>query len=246
MQEMPVEAKPVGLSREEVILLTGQYGKNEFSADKRGGLLRKVWDIIKEPMFVMLVIACLLYFVLGEIKEGLLMAAAMVFVAAISFYQEIKSAHALAALQQYTQPMIMVIRDGQEQAILSKDLVPGDVMVVAEGNLIPADATILQSNDCSVNESVITGESVPVDKNASEGANLLFQGATVNSGKCLARVTAIGNNTSLGKLGKSLSEMGVSKTQLQKQIGQFVKVLATIGMVVFCLIWLVNCLHTRG
>jgi P-type Ca2+ transporter type 2C len=245
MQEMPFEAKPVGLIREEVILLTGQFGKNEFSADKRGGFLRKVWDIIKEPMFVMLVIACMLYFVLGEIKEGLLMVAAMVFVGAISFYQEIKSAHALAALQQYTQPMIMVIRDGQEQAIQSRDLVPGDMMVVAEGNLIPADATILQSNDCSVNESVITGESMPVDKNASEGANILFQGATVNSGKCLARVTAIGNNTVLGKLGKSLSEIGVSKTQLQKQIGQFVKVMATIGMVFFCLIWLVNYLHTR-
>ncbi|HLZ85578.1 MAG TPA: cation-transporting P-type ATPase, partial [Puia sp.] len=77
-----VTITPAGLSREEVILLTGKYGKNEFSADKQGGFLRKLWDIAREPMFVILIIACLLYFVLGEIKEGLLMAAAMVFVGA--------------------------------------------------------------------------------------------------------------------------------------------------------------------
>lgn len=245
MQVSFVDIKPTGLSADEVTLLTEKHGKNEFSAGKGGGFFRTAWDIVREPMFVMLIIACLLYFILGEIREGLLMAAAMVFVGAISFYQEIKSAHALAALQQYTQPMIMVIRDGAEQAVPSRDLVPGDVVVLEEGNLIPADATILQSNDCSVNESVITGESMPVEKNASDGANLLFQGATVNSGKCLATVTTIGNNTVLGKLGRSLSEIGLSKTQLQKQIGQFVKAMATIGMVVFCLIWLVNYLHTK-
>lgn len=240
-----VDVNPVGLSGNEVILLTGKYGKNEFSADRHGGFLRKVWDIVKEPMFAMLMIACLLYFMLGEVKEGLLMAAAMIFVGAISFFQELKSAHALKALQQYTQPMIIVIRDGKEQAILSKDLVPGDAMILEEGNLIPADAVILESNDCTINEAVITGESMPADKNAADGANVLFQGTILNSGKCLARVTAIGNSTVLGKLGKSLSEIGVSKTQLQKQIGHFVKVMATIGMVVFCLIWLINYLHTR-
>jgi len=203
-----------GLNQAEVSLLEAKYGKNEFSVDKSGGFLRQVWDIVKEPMFVMLLIACLLYFVLGEIKEGLLMATAMVFVAAISFYQGVKSTYALAALQQYTQPMIVVFRDGKEQSISSRDLVPGDIMVVEEGNLIPADGIILQSNDLSINESVITGESLPVDKNTSNISNEIFQGSTVNTGKCLATVTAIGNNTTLGKLGKSLSTIAISKTQL--------------------------------
>jgi Ca2+-transporting ATPase len=234
----------IGLKQEEVILLEGKYGKNEFSVENNGGFLRRVWDIVREPMFVMLLIACLLYFILGEIKEGMLMAAAMVFVGAISFYQEIKSANALAALHQYTQPMIVVLRSGKEMVILSRDLVPGDVMVVEEGNLIPADGIVLQSNDLSVNESVITGESLPVDKNASDGSNGLFQGSTVNSGKCLARVTAIGNKTALGRLGKSLSAIAVSKTQLQNQINRFVKMMAIIGILIFCLIWLVNYLHT--
>jgi Ca2+-transporting ATPase len=235
----------IGLKQEEIVLLEEKYGKNEFSADKDHGFLKKVWDIAREPMFVILLIACLLYFILGEITEGMLMAAAMVFVSAISFYEEIKSANALAALRQYTQPVIAVIRDGKEKIILSRDLLPGDVMLVEEGNLIPADASILQSNDLSINESVISGESLPVDKNASDGANRLFQGSTVNSGKCVARVTAIGNSTDLGKLGRSISTITISKTQLQKQIGQFVRAMAMIGIIIFCLIWLVNYLHTR-
>lgn len=236
---------PTGLTTDDIALLGSRYGKNEFSAVKPPGPLRKAWDVVKEPMFLVLVIACLLYFIVGEIKEGLMMATAMIFVTAISFYQDIKSTHALAALQQYTQPMIRVIRDGREQSILSAGLVPGDIMLLEEGDLIPADAIILRSNDCSINESVVTGESVPVDKSASAGANLLFQGSTVNAGNCLARVTAIGNDTVLGKLGKSLESLTPPKTRLQEQIQRFVRIMALIGMLFFCLIWLVNYLHTR-
>src|SRR5689334_11981977 len=103
-----------GLKSCELDSLEEKFGKNEFSVRRGTNILRTAWDIIREPMFLILLLACLLYFLLGETSNGLLMLASLVFVGAISFYQEVKSSHALAALQQYTQPMVTVIRDGRE------------------------------------------------------------------------------------------------------------------------------------
>jgi Ca2+-transporting ATPase len=172
------------------------------------------------------------------------MLAAMCFVAAISVYQEVKSSKALAALNQYTQPKITAIRDGKEQVILSEDLVPGDLISLEEGNRIPADGVLIKSNDLSTNESIITGESLPVDKSPDKEHNQLFQGTTINSGKGFAKITAIGNLTALGKLGKSLTSIVTSKTLLQKQIGNFVKIMAAFGFLIFGLIWLINYFHS--
>ena len=243
--QAPLDIKNIGLKQAEILLLEKKYGRNEFEADTTGSIFPLVWGIVKEPMFLMLLAACLLYFILGQAKEGFLMLAAMVFVGAISVYQEVKSTNALAALKQYTQPKVIVIRDGAEKTILSRDLVPGDVMVLEEGSRIPTDAMVLQSNDLTVNESIITGESMPADKNGSSPENQLFQGTMINTGKCLAKVTATGNLTVLGKLGKSISSISVSKTLLQEQITRFVKIMATMGIIIFCLIWLVNYLHTK-
>jgi len=244
MEIVSLEPGFSGLKDLDVPALVRQYGKNQFKAAREHGFIRMVWEIIKEPMFLMLLLACLLYFILGEVKEGLLMLAAMVFVGAISFFQGVKSSKALAALKKFTQPKVTVVRDGKEQIIFSEDLLPGDVLSLEEGNSVPADCTIFRSNDLSINESIITGESQPVDKNASEGYNQLFQGTTINSGKCYSTVTAIGNSTVLGKLGKSITAISTSRTLLQNQIGRFVKIMAAIGFVTFALIWLVNYLHS--
>ena len=233
-----------GLKDLDIPALVKRYGKNQFKAAHEHGFIRMIWEIVKEPMFLMLLLACLLYFILGEVKEGLLMLAAMVFVGAISFFQGVKSSKALAALQQFTQPKVTVVRDGRKQIIFSEDLVPGDVLSLEEGNSVPADSTIFNSNDLSINESIITGESQPVDKNASEGHNLLFQGTTLNAGSCYSTVTATGNTTVLGKLGKSITTISTTRTQLQLQIGKFVKIMAAIGFITFALIWLVNYLHS--
>src|SRR5579872_1574560 len=178
-----------GLTASELGALEEKFGKNEFSARRSANILRTAWDIFREPMFLILLLACLLYFFLGETSNGFLMLASLFFVGAISFYQEVKSSHALAALRQYTQPMVTVVRDGKEQIILSRDLLPGDVFLIEEGDLVPADADILQANDLSVNESILTGESLPVEKKDGAGDRQLFQGTTINSGKCYARVT---------------------------------------------------------
>ncbi|MBS1914722.1 MAG: cation-translocating P-type ATPase [Bacteroidetes bacterium] len=236
--------KYVGLKKTELPFLRKKFGKNIFTADQKNSTLYLLWGIVTEPMFLILSGACSLYFILGEVHEGALMLVAMAFVAAISFYQEIKSNKALAILKQYTEPAITVIREGVEEVILSEELLPGDIMIVEEGNRIPADATVVQANDLSINEAIITGESFPVEKNTSEKSNFLFQGTTVNSGKCFAIVTAIGNKTVLGKLGKSVSSAMPPKTLLQKQIGRFVRVMAVIGSTAFLLIWLINFINS--
>jgi Ca2+-transporting ATPase len=234
-----------GLNGPDIESLQKKFGKNIFKAERDGNFLHILGDVVKEPMFLVLFGACCLYFILGETKEGLLMLAAMVFVAAISVYQEAKSTRALAALKQYVQPHVKVIRDGKEDIILSEDLLPGDVMIVEEGNRIPADALVVRANDLTVNESILTGESMPVEKNTANNLNQLFQGTTINSGMCYAKVTSTGNRTVLGKLGKSISTIASSKTLLQDQIARFVKIMATVGFAAFALIWLINYLHSK-
>jgi len=149
-----------GLLPPEIPLLQRQYGKNRVHLGAAHRLLRILIDIFREPMFTLLVIACSLYFILGEIGEGVLMAIAMVIVTAISLYQEAKSSRALKALKHLTEPLVMVKRNGQQQVIRDEDLLPGDIMLLEEGMKLPADAVIIQSNDLSINESVITGESL--------------------------------------------------------------------------------------
>lgn len=234
-----------GLSARQVPVLQQQYGKNVFHSGFSRHFIHIVWDVVKEPMFILLVIACSLYFILGEVSEGIMMLVAMVLVAAISLYQEVKSTNALKALQQFAEPKVTVLRDGKEMVIAAEELVPGDIMLLDEGMNIPADAIILQENDFTVNESIITGESLPADKHETEGHNILYQGTTINSGKCIAQVSATGNNTVLGKLGKAVGAYHPPKTLLQFQLNKFVRRLALFGLIGFVIIFLVNYLHHR-
>ena len=234
-----------GLSTHEVLLRQQQYGRNVFQKGASRSFIQIVWDIVKEPMFILLVIACSLYFILGEINEGIMMLVAMILVTVISLSQEVKSTRAVEALKQLTEPKVTVIRNGEETEIATEDLVPGDIILLAEGMNIPADATILQGNDLSVNESIITGESFPVDKHESENDNKLYQGTTINSGKCIAEVTSTGNYTKLGKLGKAVGSYQPPKTILQLQVNAFVRKLALFGLMGFFIIFFVNYLHHR-
>jgi Ca2+-transporting ATPase len=229
-----------GLPEVEVSALQKQFGRNLFEFEFSRKPLHILRDTVTEPMFLMLLAACILYFILGETAEGIMMLVAMAIVVSISLYQEVRSSNALAALQEFTAQKVIVIRAGRQQTIPSADLVPGDVMLLEEGMPVPADAIVLQENDLSVNESVITGESVPVEKNETEGHNILYQGTSVNSGKCIAKVTATGNNTVLGKLGKTVAVYTPPKTLLQQQINRFVKLLALFGVGGFLIVFTVN------
>jgi len=148
-----------GLQESEVAPLREQYGRNIFINDNSRNFPRLLLNMVSEPMFLMLLLACSLYFLLGEPKEGTLMLIAMVFVAAISFYQEVKSSKALKALIQFTESKVTVIRDGLEKVIPTEELVPGDIMILEEGNRVNADGVIVQQNDLTLDESIISGES---------------------------------------------------------------------------------------
>lgn len=233
-----------GLNDEEVFLLREKYGKNIFYINPQKRFFKIVWGVIKEPMFLLLLATSILYLILRQPTEFFMMIAALLFVSAISLFQEIKSSNALAALRQLTEPKVSVIRNGEEVQIGIENLVPGDIILLEEGEKVPADAEVVEQNDLSLNESILTGESFPVEKTADAGNNKIFQGTTINTGKCTARVTAIGSETELGKIGKEIITYSEAKTQLQKQVDIFVKRLALFGIIAFCVICLVVYLRT--
>lgn len=228
-----------GLRTADVPAIQQKFGKNVFTQQPKGRVLVILKHIVTEPMFLVLLFAAGLYFLLGSVTEGMMMLTAILLVSAISFYEEIKSDHALEALKQYTAPLARVIRDGKETNIATTELVPGDVLLLHEGDLVPADAVILSANDLSVNESVITGESFPVEKQAGNNTPL-YQGSTINSGACTAIITHTGNNTTLGKLGKAIAATPDEKTALQRQTQAFVKQLAFFGVAGFAIVFTVN------
>lgn len=235
-----------GIDETDVPALQQKFGKNVFHDEGSRRFVHIIWDIVKDPMFILLVIACSLYFILNKTNEGFMMIVAMLFVGGISVYQEARSTKALQALKEFTEPKVIVIRSGKEKTIAIGDVVPGDVVVLIEGNKVPADAIIIKQHDLSIDESIITGESFPVEKNEKEGNNVIYQGTTINSGQCYATVTAIGNNTVLGKLGKAASGYSSPKTLLQLQIGRFVKRLALFGFAAFLLIFFFNFIKSQN
>lgn len=233
-------AQYVGLSATEVSEARKQFGLNTLQKEEKSGFWHVLSQIIVEPMFLLLVAASGLYFILGEYSDGFIMLAAIAFVTGISLYQETRSRNALQALKKLTQPSSRVIRDGKIQEIPSEAIVPGDIIMIEEGNLIPADARIVQSNDFSVNESILTGESFGVNRNKVEGNNNIFYGTLVTAGSAIAEVTATGSATELGKIGKSLETIQTAKTPLQLQISSFVKNMAGFGILAFLVVWGIN------
>lgn len=231
-----------GLSAQQIPSLQKEFGKNIFKPEDRHRFLHIVLNIVKEPMFILLAIACSLYFIVGSVPEGMMMVVAILLVTAISLYQEVKSSRALEALKQLTEPNAKVIRDNKEIYLPAEELVPGDILLLDEGMKIPADAILLEQNDLSINESIISGESFPAEKTIG-GNNILYQGTTINTGKCMAQVTATGNKTVLGKLGKSLEGYPLSKTILQVQINRLVRYLAIFGLAGLFVIFFLNYLH---
>jgi len=234
-----------GISQSDVSALQEKFGKNIFRLEPARNLLHILKDVAIEPMFILLFIATCLYFFLGQPDEGIMMIVAMVFVGGISVYQETKSSQALKALRKYTEPKIVVVRDGRETTIDSVDLVPGDVMLLSEGNKVPADAAILKQNDLTINESIISGESFAVVKTDGDD-NFLYQGTTINSGQCYAQVVATASHTVLGKMGRVISSYHAPRTLLQMQMGRFLKQFSLFGFVAFVIILLLNYLNSHN
>ena len=234
-----------GLTQDQVIASRIAHGSNTLTFKKENGFWEALKTLAKEPMVVLLLAASLLYFISGKTGDGIFLGCAIVLVAAISLYQDARSRNALEKLKNFTEPRAKVVRDGQTIEINTDELVVDDCMVVEEGSSIPADGCILQSNDFSVNESILTGESFAVFKDASKEDNLVFGGTQVASGLAIARITTIGNETKLGKIGKSLESIQEEKTPLEKQIANFVQKMVIAGAIIFVIVWFINYTHSK-
>ena len=229
-----------GLTTEQVIEAREKYGSNKPDYKKENGFLTALKSLAKEPMVILLLVASILYFITGHTGDGIFMASAIVLVATISLYQDSRSRNALDKLKNFTQPNCKVIRNGIVQEIGSEELVIGDSLMVEEGSAVAVDGAIVHSNDFSVNESILTGESLFVNKDATKEDHFIYQGTTVASGLAVATVTAIGTQTKLGKIGKSLESIKEEKTPLELQINNFVKKMVLAGAIVFIIVWAIN------
>ena len=231
-----------GLTRQQAQARLQSDGPNELQATQRRSTWQRLAGMLREPMFALLVLAATLYMVLGDLSEGITLFVFVNAVIGLTFYQEGKSEAAIEALRQLSQPFADVIRDGQVCKIASREVVMGDLLQVSEGNRIAADGWLVQSDQMQVDESMLTGESVPVSKLAAafdaatapppppggDNQPMVFAGTFVVRGQGLVRVTATGMRGQVGQIGASLNQIEDQKTPLQQQTARLVKVLAFI------------------
>jgi Ca2+-transporting ATPase len=238
--------KVAGLSDREVTAARQKYGSNSLSFKKENGFIDAIKGLAKEPMVILLLVTSAIYFISGKTGDGVFLAFAIVLVAGISLFQDSRSRNALEKLKDFSQPSCKVIRNGVVKEVVSDGIVLGDSLMVNEGSSIPADGTIVHSNDFSVNESILTGESAAVYKDPASAEPVIFHGTTVASGSAVVTVTAIGNHTRLGKIGKSLEAITEEQTPLEQQINSFVKKMVIAGVIVFLVVWGINYFHSAN
>ncbi len=233
-----------GLNTDEVIASRKQHGSNGLLLTEDRVLFRVIKEVVFEPMFVLLVAACAIYFLLQQNREGFIMLVSIFIVAGISFYQQFKSRSAVLALKKISASKATVVRNNQTIQINMDDLVVNDVLVMEEGSVLPADGTVLEANDFSVNEAILTGEAMSVFKYAPE-SDPVFRGTLVTTGMAHIKITAVGMQTKFAAIGVSLQNIEVQQTPLQHQIKSFVKYMAWFGAAAFLLVFGFN-YYTSG
>ena len=234
-----------GLSDQEVNANRKSFGRNEVEENTQSPIWGILLEVIKEPLFIILIAASVIYFSLGETTEGIIMLVAIGLVSGISIFQENKSRNAVNELKKLASPQAKVYRNNEIIKIPTEEVVVNDLILVEDGGMIPADAKIIEAHDFTVNESILTGESLSVSKDEFSESPLIFQGTMVDSGNCVAEVTAIGKNTALGKIGTSLGAIEETKTPLQLQIKSFVRSMVIFGAIAFLLVWGINYLNSH-
>ena len=239
---------PQGLSSAEAQRRLLEDGQNVLPAAQPRNTLVIAYQVVREPMFLLLIGGAVIYLLLGDVREALVLAASVLVVMGITVVQERKSERALEALRDLSSPRARVVRDGVEQRIAGAQVVRGDVLILAEGDRVPADALLLAAVALHVDESLLTGESLPVEKQVSaQGARegQVFSGTLVIKGQGRAGVTATGSRTEMGRIGVSLVTIETGKTSLQIETGRVVRLIATVA-VVLCTVLAVSYALLRG
>lgn len=212
-----------GLSLQEVMQRQQRFGYNELNSETESGIQKIIFEAIKEPMALLLVGIGVIYILLGEEHEVYSLLTFLLLILGITIYQENKTEKTLQALKKLSSPRAVVIREAKQIRIPGREVVPDDIVVLNEGDRIPADIELWQGGPLSVDESIITGESFPVDKSPAKiDANKVLSGTLVLRGQALGKVLATGAQTELGKIGKSLGERKIERTPLQKSTAKIV------------------------
>ncbi len=247
-----------GLSEKEAERRLVAEGANELPSSKPKTVFDIAFDVVREPMFLLLVACGLLYLMLGDKEEALMLLGFVFVIMGITFFQERKTERALEALKDLSSPRALVIRDGVQRRIPGREVVRGDLLVLVEGDRVPADAVMLDSVNFSTDESLLTGEAIPVRKSAASlplpdsmgrpgGDDLpfIFSGTLAVSGQGAAEVLATGSKTELGKIGKALQTVEPEDSTLKKETAVLVKRLSILGFLMCTLVVIVYGI-TRG
>lgn len=235
-----------GLTNNEVVISREKNGSNIQKQRKKESLINKILSIFKEPMFLLLIIAASVYFIVGEYGDGITMLIFVLAVCTIEFIQETKTDKALEELNKLSSLNVKVIRNGKKEIINSEEIVVGDIVILEEGDRVPADGKILYTQSLGINESSLTGESEIVYKNKEEDLknhfklNMCYSGTDVVNGLGIIEVTSVGKNTEFGLIGQSLNNIKKEKTPLERQINKLVFICTIVSITVFILTIIIN------
>ncbi len=227
-----------GLTVAEAAARLAAEGANALPGRQQRSVWRIAWEVVREPMFLLLVAGAGIYLLLGDVQEALFLGAAVVVVMLITIVQERRSERAVEALRDLASPRALVMRDGEVRRIAGVDVVRGDLLMLSEGDRIPADAELVAANDLLVDESLLTGESLPVSKQLGASAALgaaapedtvhrVYSGTLVVKGQGRAVVTGTGAHSELGRIGVSLGGVEAGKTRLEEETARIVRIVAT-------------------
>jgi Ca2+-transporting ATPase len=251
-----IPAKLTGLTTAQAAEKLASEGLNMLPSSKPKNFFSIALGVIKEPMFILLVACGSLYLVLGDLNEGIMLLCFVFVIMGIEFFQQKKTEKALDALKDMASPRALVIRDGVETRIAGVEVVTEDLIILQEGDRVPADATVIQSVNLLADESLLTGESVSVRKcdwdekleitqPGGDDLPFVYSGSMIVQGNGIARVTSIGINTEIGKIGKALGDVKEEPTRLKKEMGSLVLKLSIIAGVL-CVMVVIGFTLTRG
>ena len=242
MSMQPLEiSQPAGLTQAEAQARLAADGPNELPAAAERGIGTLALEIVRDPTFALLLSAGGIYLVLGDVHEALLLLSFVVMIAGITVYQEHKTERALLALRELTSPRALVVRNGERMRIAGRDVVRGDILLLQEGDRVPADAVLLSASDVLADESLLSGESVPVAKSPWDGAQqmtrpggdglpFVYSGTLLTRGQAVAEVVSTGARTEIGRIGSALAAAETETTPLQQQTGRMVRRIAGLAI----------------
>ena len=246
-------SKEIGLSKEEATKRLEKYGENALAAEKKKSFGEKLKEQILDPMIIILMIAAIVSAFVGEALDAGIIIAIVIVNAFLSIYQEGKAEEAIEALQKMSSPKAKVIRDGDHIEVDSNTLVPGDIVILETGDIVPADLRLIDSSNLKIDESSLTGESVPVEKNFSkvydgkmeigDRENLAYSSTIITYGRGMGLVVETGHETEIGKIATSIATVGDEQTPLQRKLAKLSKTLGILVIVICAVVLGVGVLY---